>query len=170
MAEPLPKKLFDRAKALGVTSIELQFSGGSDEGHLYISLGTSAEAKVYGTNELNPDETYAGIYGNRRQELAEYWDGQGDADKATYLRNLNLLDDLEGDIDEWAWEVYEYGGAGDGNDYGDNIEYDLETMEVTTSGWHMVAHDCDSEFAGGDLEVVDDGMPAAGWEAFHDAV
>ena len=32
--EPLPKKIYDKAVALGITQIELHFSGGSDEGYL----------------------------------------------------------------------------------------------------------------------------------------
>ena len=39
------------------------------------------------------------------------------------------------DIEEWAWEVYEYSGAGDGSDYGDSIAYDLENNTVTTQEW-----------------------------------
>lgn len=30
--EPLSKKIYDKAVALGVTQIELKFSGGNDEG------------------------------------------------------------------------------------------------------------------------------------------
>ena len=53
--------------------------------------------------------------------------------------NLNI--DLEPDwnqdfanqVEDWAWEVYSYSGAGEGNDYGDNIEYDLKAGKVSTS-------------------------------------
>ena len=34
--EPLPKRIINRAKELGITSITLKFSGGSDEGYLYV--------------------------------------------------------------------------------------------------------------------------------------
>ena len=30
--------------------------------------------------------------------------------------------DLASDIEDWAWDAYSYSGAGDGSDYGDNIE------------------------------------------------
>ena len=36
--KPLPKSLYDRAKKLNVTKIYLEFSGGSDEGHMYARL------------------------------------------------------------------------------------------------------------------------------------
>lgn len=32
--EPLPKEIYDKAIALGITQIELHFSGGNDEGYL----------------------------------------------------------------------------------------------------------------------------------------
>jgi hypothetical protein len=41
-------------------------------------------------------------------------------------------------IEEWAWDVYAYSGAGGGNDYGDTIQYDLENSAVFTSEWHTV--------------------------------
>ena len=34
--EPLPKKIYDKAVSLGITQIELKFSGGSDEGYLNV--------------------------------------------------------------------------------------------------------------------------------------
>jgi hypothetical protein len=39
------------------------------------------------------------------------------------------------EIEEWAWEVYDYSGAGEGSDYGDDIVYDLKNGKVTTSEW-----------------------------------
>ena len=42
---------------------------------------------------------------------------------------------LEKEVEEWAWGVYGYSGAGDGNDYGDDIEYDLVNKKVNTSEW-----------------------------------
>jgi hypothetical protein len=43
--------------------------------------------------------------------------------------------DLDEKIEEWAWQVYEYSGAGDGNEYGDNIVYNLVEGTVTTQEW-----------------------------------
>ena len=49
------------------------------------------------------------------------------------------------EIEEWAWEVYDYNGAGDGNDYGDDIVYDLKNGKVTTSEWFTARQDGDSD-------------------------
>jgi hypothetical protein len=48
-------------------------------------------------------------------------------------------------IEKWAWSVYEYSGAGDGSDYGDNITYDLENGSVSSEEWYMVAQHSDPE-------------------------
>ena len=40
------------------------------------------------------------------------------------------------EIEDWAWEVYSYSGAGDGSNYGDNITYDLVKGEVSTEEWY----------------------------------
>jgi hypothetical protein len=49
------------------------------------------------------------------------------------------------EIEEWAWDVYSYSGAGEGSDYGDNIEYHLKTGRVLTSEWFTSRVDGDSE-------------------------
>ncbi len=43
---------------------------------------------------------------------------------------------LQLDIDTWAWDNYDYSGAGDGSDYGDNIAYDLVKGKVSTEEWY----------------------------------
>lgn len=43
--------------------------------------------------------------------------------------------DFTNEVEEWTWSVYEYSGAGDGNDYGDEIDYDLVNNKVSTSEW-----------------------------------
>ena len=98
--EKLPKKLYDRAIAAGVTEIHLNFSGGNDEGYLNVNLFT------------NDDNNHA--TGN-----------------------------LERDIENWAWKAYKYNGAGDGNDYGDDIVYDLKNNTVRSSEWYMERTDRD---------------------------
>lgn len=52
---------------------------------------------------------------------------------------------LENDIENWAWDVYEYSGAGDGASYGDEIEYDLVDGKVTTSEWYEVRKESEPE-------------------------
>lgn len=43
-------------------------------------------------------------------------------------------------IRDWAWGVYDFNGAGDGNDFGDNIIYNLVKMQATHTEWHSVSH------------------------------
>lgn len=97
-AQPISKVIYEKAKELGINTIELRFSGGNDEGYLDI--------------EVKP------------------WDKQGEMDS---------------EIEEWAWQVYQYNGAGDGNDYGDNITYDLEKGQVTTCEWYMARQDNEND-------------------------
>lgn len=49
------------------------------------------------------------------------------------------------EIEEWAWEVYDYSGAGEGYDYGDNISYDLKNGKVSTSEWYTSRQEGDTE-------------------------
>jgi len=89
--EPLSKKIYDKAIALGISQIELLFSGGNDEGYLNVSF----RGEPF-TNE-----------------------------------------DFEQEVQDWAENAYSYGGAGDGNDYGDDIVYDLLKKTATVSSWYM---------------------------------
>lgn len=41
------------------------------------------------------------------------------------------------EIRDWAWDSYQYSGAGDGNDYGDDITYNLKDGIVTAQEWYM---------------------------------
>lgn len=71
---------------------------------------------------------------------------QGGSDEGylnVIIDSKNQLDitnhrDLEKLIEDWAWDTYGYSGAGDGNDYGDNITYNLETLKVDWKEWSMV--------------------------------
>ena len=107
--EPLSKKIYDKAVALGVSQIELKFSGGNDEGYLTVYVNT--------------------------QEGFE--------------SNAELEQEIEG----WAWEVYGYSGAGDGNDYGDDVVYDLLKKTATASSWSMQRTEGYSEDAA--LEIAE---------------
>ena len=53
--------------------------------------------------------------------------------------------DLAREIEEWAWEVYDYSGAGDGSDYGDDIVYNLKNGKVTTSEWFSARQEGDTD-------------------------
>lgn len=57
------------------------------------------------------------------------------------------LGEITQKIEDWAWSVYEYNGAGDGNSYGDNIAYDLENNSVSSEEWYMVEQHSDSEIS-----------------------
>ena len=87
--EPLPKKIYDKAIALGITQIELHFSGGNYEGYLHVNL----------TGEYD--------------------------------------EDFEREVQDWADDAYSYSGAGDGNDYGDDVLYSIVSKTATISSWHM---------------------------------
>jgi hypothetical protein len=63
-------------------------------------------------------------------------------------------DGLAGIIEDWAWEVYDYNGAGDGNDYGDIITYNLKEGKATTSEWYMARVDEEEDFC--DLEIAEE--------------
>ena len=42
---------------------------------------------------------------------------------------------LKEEINDWAWTAYNYSGAGDGSDYGDDVVYDLLNGKVRTQEW-----------------------------------
>lgn len=41
------------------------------------------------------------------------------------------------EIEEWVWQVYEYNGAGDGRDYGDNITYKVGEAVEENGTWKI---------------------------------
>jgi len=106
-AQPLKKSIYNKAKELGIEEIILHFSGGNDEGYLYI--------------ELEPAPSDASFYQK---------------------------------VEEWAWDVYSYSGAGEGYDYGDDITYDLKNGKVSTSEWYTSRQDGDTE--NDELEIAKD--------------
>lgn len=69
--------------------------------------------------------------------------------------NVNLVDEYDQEfakeIEEWVWETYDYSGAGDGSDYGDDVIYDLKNKKATVSSWYTARTQGDTEDA--DLEV-----------------
>jgi len=44
--------------------------------------------------------------------------------------------ELANEVQAWAWDVYDYNGAGDGSDYGDDITYDLVNKKATAQEWY----------------------------------
>jgi hypothetical protein len=104
-AQPLSKKIYNKAIQLGIDKIELNFSGGNDEGFLDLQLFPKY------------DEAFAG------------------------------------EIVAWAWGVYDYIGTGDGNNYGDNIIYDLKNKTVSTSEWSMVRQESEYDISSLETEA-----------------
>ena len=109
---PLPKKIYEEAKELGVSSILLEFIGGNDEGHLHV-----------------------GFIEDKTDDLVKI------------VKRKNRINQLSMEIEEWAFDAYSYSGAGDGNDYGDDVTYNLETMKASVSSWHMTRVDLEPDEA-----------------------
>ena len=107
--EPLSKKIYDKAVSLGITQIELKFSGGSDEGYLSVYVSGS-----------------------------KGWES-----------NTEFEQEIEG----WAWQAYGYSGAGDGNDYGDDVLYSLTSKTATVTSWSMERTESLPE--NGDFEIAE---------------
>lgn len=109
--QPLTKEIYNKAKEFGVDKIVLNWSGGNDEGHLYVIFYPNID----------------------------------DREKFSQLDKM---------VDKWAWDAYSYSGAGDGSDYGDDIEYDLVKGTVTTSEWYTSRVDGGSDEV--KLEIEED--------------
>jgi hypothetical protein len=110
-AKPLNKEIYEKALALDIIEIHLNFFGGYDEGHL----------SIFCTKEFKDDN--------------------GDVKRT-------CDNTLDSEIEEWAWSVYCYSGAGDGSDYGDDIVYNLKEKTVTTQEWyHTKKYDDKEEHA-----------------------
>lgn len=118
--QDLPKSLYLRALELDLESITLCFSGGDDEGFLSVYTQVSKENKWH---EYLTDWA-------KREKL------KGDK-KALFEKFQSDVSSFEGDVEDWAWTVYEYSGCGDGTDYGDDIVYDLKKKAVVSSEWCM---------------------------------
>jgi len=104
--EPLNKDIYNKALAMGVNKIILEFSGGSDEGYLDVSFEPP----------LCQPEGYTRGYPSLGRKT----------------------DELTKEVETWAWDTYNYSGAGDGSDYGDEIVYDLVNKKCSTKEWCMV--------------------------------
>lgn len=57
--EPLSKEIYEKAVSLGIKEIQLQFSGGSDEGNLHVSCYPDARYEFEQEIEEWAWETYA---------------------------------------------------------------------------------------------------------------
>ena len=103
---PLPMKLMTRALSLGVSVIVLNWSGGSDEGHLYVDFRNEDGKPVYGS-------TVEGI-GDFRTEIEEWgydtidYNGAGDGRSYGDIICYNLK---EGTVTTETWWTEEIHGG-----------------------------------------------------------
>jgi hypothetical protein len=70
-------------------------------------------------------EFQSGIYEGYLTVVLEYG-GKHQLDDDEFVRQ----------IDDWAWEVYDYPGAGEEVAYGDIVVYDLMNNQVVVEEWH----------------------------------
>ena len=102
--QPLPMKFMTRALSLGVSEISLNFSGGSDEGHLYIDLRDEDKKPIYGS-------AVEGI-GDFRAEIENWaWDtleynGAGDGSNYGDVIRYYLKEGTVSTESWWTEEVY----------------------------------------------------------------
>lgn len=99
--EPLKKELYEKAKELGVDKITLEFSGGSDEGYLYVYADRNTEEEELAHRkkirklESDIDEWVWTVY-----EYSGAGDGTSYGDTITYdLKNGKMS------TQEWAHVV-----------------------------------------------------------------
>jgi len=109
----LPKHIVKKAKQRGYETIQFCWSGGSDEAYLHIEIEPSPPRNAYN----HPD----GMHGKPGSDMNKKWKKDRE---------------FEASLDDWAWDNFEYYGAGDGNGYGDYITYDLVNMKVISQEWY----------------------------------
>ena len=81
---------------------------------------------------------------------------QGGSDEGFLYIHINPATGAltEEEVEEWAWEQYDYSGAGEGSDYGDNIQYDIKNDTASHTSWYHVEHYDDPTEV--ELEVEED--------------
>lgn len=70
-----------------------------------------------------------------------FWGGSDEG----YLYLVGIPYELEKAVEDWAWRAYQYSGAGDGENYGDDITYNLKDGTVKCSDWYMERQEGDTE-------------------------
>lgn len=88
-----------------------------------------------------PENIYESLTANNVTNLSLLWLGGNDEGHLTVElfpeKDTAERESLKEKITDWAYNAYSYNGAGDGNDYGDDINYNLLTKEVTVESWAM---------------------------------
>jgi hypothetical protein len=108
MSVAIPKKIFEKALSLKISHIELNFSGGSDEGILHVCF------------------TFRDVH---KHDNRSYFASLTNDERAA-------IHSFESEVEEWAYDAYCYSGAGDGSDYGDDYVYDLANKTISHSEWY----------------------------------
>jgi hypothetical protein len=94
----LPKKLYDRATELGVTSIALRFSGGSDEGYLDVQIDSP----------LDNDDALSALGSDVEDWADTAYSYSGHGDGSDYGDNVTYdLVEMEARWDEWEMKITE---------------------------------------------------------------
>lgn len=57
------------------------------------------------------------------------------------------------EISSWAWSVYNYSGAGEGNEYGDEITYDLLRKQMSHKEWYTHSEIIEQDPSIYDIEI-----------------
>ena len=70
------------------------------------------------------------------EEIVLRFQGGNDEGYLNIEINPDWNAELSEQIENWAWEAYQYNGAGDGSDYGDDITYDLVNKRATVQEWY----------------------------------
>jgi len=102
---PLPMKLMTRALSLGVGVIVLNWSGGSDEGHLHIDLRNEDGKRIYYGSTVEGMEDF-------RIEIEEWgydtidYNGAGDGSSYGDVIRYNLKEGTVSTETWWTEEIY----------------------------------------------------------------
>ena len=83
------------------------------------------------TKELYEKAVSLGVH-----EIGLHFSGGNDEGYLDVSMSPSYDSDFSQKIEDWAWSVYDYNGAGDGSDYGDNIIYNLVNKTVISESWH----------------------------------
>ena len=84
-----------------------------------------------------PKELFDKLKKAKVTEVTLRWMGGSDeANLEVSLCGINPAKQiLQGEVESWAWEAYDYNCAGDGTEYGDDVVYNLVKGEVSTQEW-----------------------------------
>jgi hypothetical protein len=89
-------------------------------------------------------------------EIVLNWSGGNDEGYLNVEYDKRDVPDYFNDmVENWAWDAYYYNGAGDGNDYGDDISYNLKENTVHTSEWFYERQERDGGTV--PLEITEEG-------------